>query len=154
MAVANRTIPSRRTIARAKEKAEPPPRAKIHVLPVLLVAAGAALTIGLLQVVQSSEATTTSFAIQRLEQEKLELEAGVSQLEAEVAGLSSITRVQLEAQRLGLRPAESKETIVVNVPAPDVAALVPAGVVPQDDQQGEEQDKPWWQDLLDSLPFN
>ena len=146
MAVLNRTI------ARTRPKAAP--TAGLHPGPVLLIAAAAIVIIGLLQVVQTSEATTKSFAIQRLEQDKLELEASVRELEADVAALSSLARIEQEARRLGLKPPEAREAVEVNVAWPGADAPLPTRFVPEGEEAGPAgEDSSWWQDLLRLLPF-
>jgi len=100
VAVLNRTL----------DRSEPKPATSLRLGPVLLIAGLAIVIIALLQIVQTSEATTTGFSIQSLKQEKLELESAVRGVEAEVAALSSIERVEREAARLGLAPATSRRT--------------------------------------------
>lgn len=114
------------------------------------------MIIGLLQIIQTSEATTRTFAIERLEQEKLETGAEVRQLEAEVAGLSSLARIEAEAKRLGLVQPLSVQSVEVNVPADETAVdQLPTRYQPVEQQAEEtEQDAPWWRDLLGLLPFN
>ncbi len=127
--------------------------------PVLLVAGLAVVIIALLQLSQRSEATTTSFAIQGLEQEKLELETTVRQLEAEVAALSSLSRIEREATRLGLAPAEARELLQVNVASAAVddgllpTRFAPAGEV-EAKEEGRSEQSAWWRQLLKLLPFN
>jgi cell division protein FtsL len=148
MAVLNRTIP--RPLAKA------PARPSIRIGPVLLLAGAAAVIIGLLQVVQMSEATTTNFAIQKRAHEKVQLEASVRDLEANIAALSSITRVEQEANRLGLKPATSREVISVNVAWPGASSPLPSSLAPPEKPKaaGAPKDAPWWRDLLHLLPFN
>ena len=148
MAVVNRSI------ARARPKAVP----TLRLVPVLLIAGGAIVVIALLQVIQTSEATTTSFAIQRLEQQRLELEASVQGLEADVASLSSLDRIEREAQRLGLQPPKKQKTVEVNVAPPGAEEdWLPSRFAPAGDDQAEEHagsdGSAWWEDLLDLVPF-
>jgi cell division protein FtsL len=123
---------------------------------VVLVAVAAVVLIALLQVVQTSQATTASFAIQRLEQQKLELGTEVRQLEAEVASLSSLSRIEREAQRLGLEAAQARESVEVNVAwtAADEGRL-PTRFAPGEQEEAEMdgQGSSWWRDLLEPLPF-
>ena len=125
---------------------------------VLLFAGAVIGVLGLLQVVQTSDATTTNFAIQRLEQQKLEAQTEVHQLEAQVALLSSLARVEREAsERLGLEPPVAQQAVEVNVawPAADQQRLptrfVPAG---EAGVEGDAGESPWWRDLLGLLSFN
>lgn len=148
MALLNGTIP--RPLAKA------PARPSIRIGPVLLLAGAAAVIIGLLQVVQMSEATTTNFAIQKREQDKLQLEASVRDLEANVAALSSITRVEQEAKRLGLQSATSREVISVNVAWPGASSPLPSNLAPpkQAVTAGAPKKAPWWRHPLKLPPFN
>jgi cell division protein FtsL len=125
----------------------------LHLGPVLLVAAAAIAIVSLLRVVQTSDATTSSFAIQRLEQEKLEVEAGVGQLEAEVASLASLSRIEQEAKRLGLKPPESREVVQVNVAWPAEEDRLPTRFALDERAEPAEQGSSWWRDLLEFLPF-
>lgn len=146
MAVLNRTL----------SRTQPKATAALRLGPVLLVAGLVVLIIALLQVVQTSEATTTSFAIQRLQQEKLELEASVRQLEAEVAALSSLSRIEQEVRRLGLEPPQAQESVVVNVAWSEASEQrLPARFAPVGEEPIEvkREDSSWWQDLLKLLPF-
>lgn len=126
--------------------------------PVLLVAGLAVVIIALLQLSQRSEATTTSFAIQGLEQEKLELETTVRQLEAEVAALSSLSRIGREATRLGLEPANARELLQVNVASAVDDGLLPSRFAPAGEveakEEGRSEQPAWWRELLELLPFN
>lgn len=146
MAVLNRTL------ARTQAKATASPR----LAHVLLVAVAVVVVVALLQVVQTSRATTASFAIQRLKQEKLELETEVRQLEAEVGSLSSLSRIEGEAERLGLEPAEDRQTVEVNVAwASADEGRLPTRFAPGEQQEAEVngQGSSWWRDLLEPLPF-
>ena len=145
MAVLNRTL----------DRSEPKPATSLRLGPVLLIAGLAIVIIALLQIVQTSEATTTGFSIQSLKQEKLELESAVRGVEAEVAALSSIERVEREAARLGLAPATSRTTVTVNVPLPATSGgALPSRFAPDETEEIEANGSPWWRELLESLPFN
>jgi cell division protein FtsL len=148
MAVVNRTI------ARPQAKPAAPP---LRLGQVLLIAGAAIAVIALLQVVQSSEATTASFKIQELEQQKLELETTVQQLAADVAALSSLERIEREAARLGLGAPAARQTVGVDVLWPGASAdRLPSRFAPAAGEQAgaDEQGSPWWRDLLGLLPFN
>ena len=151
-----------RTIAPAKPKTG---GLRLQLVPLLLFAAGAVAVIGLLRVVQTSQVTTAGFAMQSLQQEKLELGTNVRQLEAEVASLSSLDRIEREAKRLGLELPERVSYVSVNVARPATAEdLLPARFAPaQDDApagsaaggvDGSPEKSGWWQDLLNLLPFH
>ena len=152
MAVLNRALPR----AHSRGKAQPT-TATLRAGPILLIAAVIIVIIGLLQIIQTSQATTRTFEIQKLEQQKLELGAEVRDLEAQVAGLSSLPRIQAESQRLGLVRPQSVEAVEVNVLAPDESVdRLPSRFAPAGQPQPQEakNDAPWWRDLIGSLPFN
>jgi hypothetical protein len=123
---------------------------------ILLIAAVVIVIIGLLQIIQTSKATTRTFEIQKLEQQKLQLGAEVRDLEAQVAGMSSLPRIQAESQRLGLVRAQSIEAVTVNIAMPDdsvdrLPSRFAAGAVQLHEA---ETDSPWWRDVIGLLPFN
>lgn len=100
----------------------------------LALIAGAALVsaVGALQVNQLSSATVTSYEINELNRERAARQAANHDLEAEVAGLSSLARVDIEARlRLGLQPATRKLYIDVNQPLPEAQTL-PTRYMPLD----------------------
>jgi cell division protein FtsL len=79
-----------------------------------------AAAIALLQVFQSSSFANTGQSIQKLEAQRLDSSARVHQLEAEVAALSSLDRIERNARdRLGMVPARNITYVQVAVPAPD-----------------------------------
>ncbi|MCH7578849.1 MAG: hypothetical protein IIC91_02240 [Chloroflexi bacterium] len=146
-----------RTLAAPKLKTE---GRRLHLMPLLTVAAALVIVLGLARVVQTSQATTAGFAMQSLQQEKLELETSVKQLEAEVATLSSLERIEREATRLGLQLPERVSYVAVAVAWPGTAAdLLPARFAPVSEDaalagvDGSPDDAGWWQHLLNSLPF-
>lgn len=146
MAVLNRTL------APPKPKAT----AALRVGPILLVAGASIIIIGLLRVVQTSQATTANFAVQELQQEKLELETSVRQLEADVAGLSSLARIEREAKRLGLVPPAAYASVDVNVAWEAAGERLPTRFAPEETNEaggGDLDGSPWWQDVLRHLPF-
>ncbi len=65
--------------------------------------------VGLLQVVQTSGATTTGYSLQTPGAGAARAQAQVHQLEAEVAALTSIERIESEARgRLGMVPPAAR----------------------------------------------
>lgn len=146
MAVLNRTLP--------RSDAKPATESSLRLGPILLIAAATLVVIAILQVVQTSQATTTSFSIQQMKQEKLELESAVRELEAEVGALSSLQRIEREAERLGLAPAAERMTVRVNVPLPEVeSGGLPSRFAPGGGTESEASGSPWWRDLIEALPF-
>lgn len=148
MAVLNRSIGRAQAQSRAQTK-------PLRIGPVLAVTAIAIVVLAVLQLTETSDATTTNFAIQRLEEQKLQLQTEKRQLETEVATLSSLSRVEQEArERLGLEPPRSRETIEVNAswPAQDQPRL-PSRFAPDAAADESGESSAWWRDLLKLLPF-
>ena len=122
--------------------------------PFLLIAVAALVIVGLLRVVQTSQATTAGFAVQVLQQDKLEVETALRQLEADVGLLSSLERIEREALRLGLAPAAEQASVRVNVAMPAANGL-PTRFAPEDAEEGTDSGaRSWWRSLLKPLPFN
>jgi len=142
-----------RTISRAELEISGP---SLPLGPVLFAVGAIIAVVAVLQVMQTSRATTASFKIEQLQQQKLELETSVSQLEVQVAGLSSLARIQQEAKRLGLGPPASREVVGVSVPGPSGdSAQIPARLLQPEatDTKAGEQNSSWWDDMLKRLPF-
>ncbi len=119
---------------------------------ILALAFGAVALLGLLQVMQTSDATSTGYNIRRLEQDRLDWSAQVHSLEAEVATLASLDRVEREARdRLGLVPAEKVIYLEAGV-APPKQQLVPRRFFTSDPGAGDSGTS-WWQALLKLLPL-
>jgi cell division protein FtsL len=122
--------------------------------------AGAALAVlvlaSLWQVLQTSDATTTGFEIQRLERQRDALQAEVHSLEAEVADLSSLNRIDREArERLGLMPPARTVYLKVDRPLPERQGIPtryqPA---PVGDDALTPPSESWWRGVLRALlPF-
>jgi cell division protein FtsL len=143
-----------RTIARPTEVEFSRPSVRLG--PLLFAIGAIVALIAVVQVVQTSRATTASFKIEELQRQKLDLETTVSQLEIQVAQLSSLARVQQEATRLGLGTPASRETIRVSVPGPSGdSAQIPARFLHSMSAQDKagEQESSWWDGLLDHLPL-
>jgi cell division protein FtsL len=140
-----------RSITRAQAKAAAPP---MRLGPLLLAVGLAIAAIAVLQLYQTSRATTASFKMQGLEQQKLELDTAVRQLEADVASLSSLTRIEQEASRLGLEAAQARYTVQVNVAPPPQGVGLPTRYAPKIDGAGVGgQQASWWHKLRRLLPF-
>ncbi|MGB2696065.1 MAG: hypothetical protein WBD55_12885 [Dehalococcoidia bacterium] len=140
-----------RTFGRAQRSAETP----VKLAPVLLVIGAIIVLVALVQLVQTSNATTSNFAIQELGQQKLEAETRVGRLESEIGGLSSLPRIEREATgRLGLVPPVDQRSVSVNVPLPAAEVGLPSRFAPDAEPEVAESDDSWWQNLLDLLPFN
>jgi len=119
---------------------------------ILALAFGAVALLGLLQVIQTSDATSTGYNISRLEQERLDWSAQVHRLEAEVASLTSLERVEREARgRLGMVPAETVLYLEVEV-TPPRQQRIPRRFLTSEPGVGAAG-TPWWEALLKLLPF-
>jgi cell division protein FtsL len=115
-------------------------------LALVVVAAG-------FQVSQFSRLTSTGYEINELNRVRAEKQAENHALEAEVARLSSLARVDLEARtRLHLEPAQQKLYITVNHEVPDRQTL-PTRFLPPEARDVERPDEPIWRRFLKSLPF-
>ncbi len=115
-------------------------------LALVVVAAG-------FQVSQFSRLTSTGYEINELNRVRAEKQAENHALEAEVAGLSSLARVDLEARtRLHLEPAQQKLYIIVNHEVPARQTL-PTRFLPPDAPDLEQPNEPIWRRFLKSLPF-
>jgi hypothetical protein len=125
----------------------PAPRLNGWILASVLVAAIGAM----LPVLQNSIATSRGFDSQLLDARQTSLRSEIRVLEAEVARLTSLDRIERRALVLGLVPAEEPRFVAVDVPGP-APAKIPAehlpGVVPIQDDPA-----PWWRSLVNWLPL-
>lgn len=122
-----------------------------------LAAAGALLVAAaLLQVNQFSTLTSTGYQIDALNRERVAKQAQNRELEAEVAQLSSLARVDWEARvRLGMEPASRTLYINVNQPAPARETLPTRFLPPASPTAAPAPASrdPFWKRLLKLLPF-
>jgi cell division protein FtsL len=117
----------------------------------------ATVLFALLQVNQFSRLTSTGYEIEELKRERTVKQAANHELEAEVAALSSLARIDWEARtRLGLQPAARTLYIEVNADAPAQQSLPtryrrdePAPVT----GPAEDGGAPLWRRMLRLLPF-
>jgi cell division protein FtsL len=117
----------------------------------LVITMTLAVTIALLQVLQSSNFANTGHQLQILEQQKTDLTAQQHQLEAEVAALASLDRTERAARdRLGMVPARNIQYVSVNVEAPD-EPLLPRPLLKL--KPAEVPSEPWWRSLIKALPL-
>lgn len=118
----------------------------------IFLAVTAAAIIALLQVLQSSSVASTGETLLRLEQEKASRTAQIHQLEADVAALSSLDRVDRAArERLGMTPARRIEYVSVMTAAPS-GPLLPRPVLGAE-PAAQPDGASWWQSLLKALPL-
>jgi hypothetical protein len=119
----------------------------------LLAAAALISAVGALQVNQLSNATIASYEINELNRERAAKQATNHELEAQVAGLSSLARVDIEARlRLGLQPASRKLYISVNQPLPTEQTL-PTRYIPQEGAEQLPDRAGLWETLSGLVPF-
>jgi cell division protein FtsL len=119
------------------------------VLTIALVAVGLA---GLLPLLQSSQTTTTGYSIRQLERQRNDWEARIHELEAEIASLAALDRVEEEArQRLDMQTPEDTVYLSVDVASPESQPIPDRFLPPKQETVKEQQS--WWQSLLDLLPF-
>lgn len=105
------------------------------------------------QVNQFSRLTSTGYEINELSRQRSERQASNHALEAEVAQLSSLARVDWDARtRQKLEPAQQKLYLAVNHEIPDRQTL-PTRFLPPESATTEETGEPAWKRLLKSLPF-
>jgi cell division protein FtsL len=114
----------------------------------LLVAAAA------LQVNQFSAVTGTGYEIEELQRERAAKQALNHDLEAEVARLSSLARVEIEARlELGMVPPNEVRHISIVGAVPDHQTL-PTRYLPEGEPAAEESDDgSFLEHVLDLLPF-
>ena len=121
-----------------------------------LLAAGAVALVVIaagFQVHQFSRLTSTGYQINELNRQRAERQAENHAIEAEVAQLSSLARVDWEARtRLHLEPAQQKLYLTVNHDVPGRQAL-PTRFLPPEPATHAQAGEPMWKRLLKSLPF-
>jgi cell division protein FtsL len=122
----------------------------------LLLAIAAAVLIGAaaMQVNQFSAVTGTGYEIEELKRERALKQAANHDLEAEVASLSSLARVEIEARaRLGMEPPKDVEHINIVGAVPDHQTL-PTRYLPAEPVEAESDENPSFvEKMLDLLPF-
>jgi cell division protein FtsL len=138
----------------ADERPAPPAKGRPLGMPVVLTIALVAVGLaGLLPLLQSSQTTTTGYNIRQLERQRNDWEARIHELEAEIASLAALDRIENEArERLHMEAPEHTVYITVDVPRPE-SQPVPDRFLPPKKQEGVKEDQSWWQSLLDLLPF-
>lgn len=135
-------IPATRTLGRFRS------RKALAVAGIMLV-----LAVALLQVHQFSRVTSTSYELNRLQRLRDDRSAENAQLEAEVARLSSLARIEWEARtRMNMQPAERRLYIDVNHPLPDARTL-PTRFFPTEPARIAGRPDPFWKQALKLLPF-
>ena len=141
-------------MAALHRRAIPAPRA-LGKRPGRLLAYGAiALVVvaAVFQVNRFSRLTSRGYEINELNQERAARQAANHQVEAEVAGLSSLARVDIDARlRLHLEPAQQKMYINVNHAVPARQSL-PTRFLPVSRAAAPLTGDPWWQRMIGLIP--
>lgn len=114
-----------------------------------IVVAGIA---GAVPLVQNSGATATGYDLRDLERTRDDWQARVHSLEADVAALGSLDRIEREAtERIGMVVPDRTIFIETDVSGP-AEVRAPSHLVPRSSRVGEEHDgSSWWERLLDAL---
>ena len=133
----------------------PAPRAKGRpldmpvVLTIILMAVGLAAFLPLLQ---DSRVVNINYSIRQLERQRNDWEARSQELEAEIASLAALDRIEKDArERLKMQVPEQTLYLSVDVASPE-SQPIPARFLPPK-QESAKEDKSWWRSLLDMLPF-
>jgi hypothetical protein len=116
----------------------------------LVLAIAAAGVCALLPVVQNSIATSRGFDIQASQRQEAQLNGQISLLEADVAELTSLARIERRAREIGLLPVPDPIYVNVNEPGPAPAKL-PSEYLPKTETRPVSS-SPWWKSLVSWLP--
>jgi hypothetical protein len=116
----------------------------------LVLAIGFAGISALLPVVQNSVATSRGFDIQAAQRQETQLNGEIGLLEADVASLTSLTRIERRAREIGLLPVDDPIYVTVKEAGPAPAKLPPE-YLPKDDTRPVSS-SPWWKSLFSWLP--
>ena len=134
----------------------PAPRARGRPLAMPVVLTIALMAVGLaalLPLLQSSQAINTDYNIRQLERQRNDWEARTHELEAEIASLAALDRIEKEArERLKMQAPQQTLYLSVDVAAPD-SQPIPARFLPAKQEESAKEENSWWQSLLDLLPF-
>ena len=145
MARAHTAIAYEHTAPRAKGR----PLDMPVVLTIILMAVGLAAFLPLLQ---ESQVVNVNYSIRQLERQRNDWEARSQELEAEIASLAALDRIEKDArERLDMQAPESTLYLSVDVASPE-SQPIPARFLPPK-QESAKEDKSWWRSLLDMLPF-
>jgi hypothetical protein len=123
----------------------------------LCAALGLMVGAALLQVNQFSRVASTGYEINDLNRQRAAKQAENHGIEADVARLSSLARVDIEARvRLHMEPAQQKLYIDVNQPVP-MRETLPTRFLPTERSVTEAAPRaahtPFWKRLFKRLPF-
>ena len=105
----------------------------------------------MLPVVQNSTATSRGFQIQDLDGKKAELSGQIRLLESDVAGLTSLARIERRAREIGLEPGLDPLYVTVSEAGPEPAKL-PSSYLPGPSRPAPKPEA-WWRSLLSWVPL-
>ena len=139
--------------ATARERAAPRNEGRQLSLPSLVIICLVVIGLaGLLPLIQSSRVTSSSSDVRRLERARSDWQARLQELQAEIAFLGSLDRIEKEArERLGMVTPSETVYIVVDEPAPETQ-LVPLRFLPPKEDEPRHEDS-WWESILGALPL-
>ncbi len=125
--------------------------------PLVAIIALLVVVVALLQVNQYSRAASAGYQINDLNRQRAAKLAENHEVEATVAQLSSLARVDIEARvRLHMEPAQQRLYIAVNQPVPERETL-PTRFLPPDPpvaaQAPPKATDPFWKRALHGVPF-
>jgi hypothetical protein len=105
----------------------------------------------MLPVLQNSAATSSGFKTQELRAEQAKLNGDIRTTEAEVAQLTSLTRIERRAGEIGLGPGTNPIFVNVDQPGP-APAKIPSEYLPAPTPSTSEPE-PWWRSLFSRVPL-
>jgi hypothetical protein len=105
----------------------------------------------MLPVLQSSWTTTRGFETQDLEAREAQLNGDIRQLEADVANLTSLSRIERRAQAIGLVPGGTPLYVEVDEAGP-APAKIPSELLPELARESDEPDS-LWRSLISRVPL-
>ena len=134
--------------ATARERAAPRSEGRQPGVPSLVITCVVVIGLaGLLPLLLSSKVIHTSEDIRQLEGVRNDWQARNQELQAEIAVLGSLDRIEKEArQRLGMVPPDDTVYLTVDQPAPE-KQIVPLRFLPPEKDQAQE-DESWWESIL------
>ena len=133
----------------ARERAAPRLEGRQPGLPSLVIICVVVIGLaGLLPLLLSSMVIHTSGDVRQLEGVRNDWNARIQELEAEIAVLGSLDRIEKEArQRLGMVPPDDTVYLTVDQPAPEKQIVPLRFLLPKKEQSPE--DESWWELILD-----
>jgi cell division protein FtsL len=121
---------------------------RLMLISMLLLAIAA---VGLVQVLQTTRVAEVGYQLRALEVERQSLDASIRLLEAQIAQVSNLERLRLQAvTRLGMVPPETTMRIAVQAQAPAKQPL-PRRYVHLPAREPIPQPA-WWEELIGSIP--